>query len=683
MRQVFPALGVLVALSMLVADSTAQTIRVERLVDAPIIRPDMDGSMGHNIAGPSLIRVPDWIANPLGRYYLYFADHEGTYIRLAYADEITGPWTMHEPGTLRIEQSHFPTTCPPCSSDNPGGRPYAHIASPDVHVLDDEQLIVMYIHGRDVGRQVTRVATSTDGVTFEGRPEILGNPYFRVFRHRDQVYALSMPGVLYRTSDATGLTGFEEGPQLFTPAMRHSALLLRGDTLYVFFTQRGDAPEVVLLSTIDLSGDWTTWRESDPVEVLRPERSWEGAALPVEPSRGGSINVPVNQLRDPAIYEEDGRTYLLYSVAGERGIALAEVHVGPTEDETARHHVGSRPETSTWGWFPVEAQPVVTVASGDTVRVDTLSHAGSTQDEHPVTYLDSLGIPEDEVLQDVVDFWRSRSDRPRDGRSGHVITGPIYVEDAMPGDTLEIQVLDLETRVPWGINNTGPTSGVLDPAYPGSRDGDPPVDMPRERHVIRSATIDGREVAVFSDTIHVPLAPFMGIMAVAPEAPTVGQPGVTVPGVQASRPPGPFGGNLDIKDLTAGSRLFLPVFHPGARVYVGDPHAVQGDGEVSGTAIEQSLSGVFRFVLHKDEPLASPRAETDTHYILIGIDLDLNRATRRAVDEVVAFLVSEKGLTPGRAMSLASIAVDFRVAEAVDLTQVVTGHIPKSLFLDE
>ena len=301
----------------------AQIVRIERLVDGPIIRPDMDASMGGNIAGPSLIRVPDWVENRLGRYYLYFADHRGTYIRLAVADALTGPWTTHEPGVLQLADSHFPTTCPPCAP--PGA--YAHIASPDVHAVDERRQIVMYIHGRDAGRQVTRAAVSRDGLRFEGRPEILGRPYFRAFRHEGFWYALAMPGVVYRSRD--GLSDFEEGPTLFSPDMRHSALLKRGGALFVFFTRRGDAPERILLSRIDLTGDWRTWTETPPVEVLRPERTWEGAELPIEPSRGGAVDVPVNQLRDPAIYEEDGRIWLLYAVAGERGIALAEVRVEP------------------------------------------------------------------------------------------------------------------------------------------------------------------------------------------------------------------------------------------------------------------------------------------------------------------------------------------------------------------
>jgi hypothetical protein len=193
-------------------------------------------------------------------------------------------------------------------------------------VDEERREIVMYVHGRDVDRQVTRVATSMDGLRFEARPEILGRPYFRAFEHDGYVYALAMPGWLYRSRD--GLSGFRAGPQLFDDDMRHSALLKRGSTLHVFYTRAGEAPERILHATIELRGDWTTWRESVPVEVLRPEHAWEGADLPLDPSRRGSIAVPVNQLRDPALFEEDGQVYLLYSVAGERGIALARVAIG-------------------------------------------------------------------------------------------------------------------------------------------------------------------------------------------------------------------------------------------------------------------------------------------------------------------------------------------------------------------
>lgn len=144
-----------------------------------------------------------------------------------------------------------------------------------------------------------------------------------VFRHRDHWYALAMPGVFYRSAD--GLTGFETGPTLFDRNMRHSAVLLRGDTLHVFYTRAGDAPEAILHTTVDLSGPWKTWRESASTLFLKPEAAWEGARLPVAPSARGAVLEPVNQLRDPAILETDGRVLLFYAVQGERGIGVAEI----------------------------------------------------------------------------------------------------------------------------------------------------------------------------------------------------------------------------------------------------------------------------------------------------------------------------------------------------------------------
>ena len=347
----------------------------------------------------------------------------------------------------------------------------------------------------------------------------------------------------------------------------------------------------------------------------------------------------------------------------------------------ADHFVPSTPGNVAWGWFPIDKEPVLRVQPGETVRINTLTHAGATQSEEPVAYLTGLGLARDEILQDVLDFWASREGRPREGRSGHVITGPVYVEGAEPGDVLEVEILSIETRASWGINNTSARGGVFSMDYPGARPDDPALDIPPgTRHVIRTGDVDGREVAFISDDIQVPLAPFMGILAVAPD-PVVGQPGVTVPGVQGSRPPGAFGGNLDVKDLKAGATVYLPVFHEGALFYTGDGHGAQGDGEVSGTAIEQSLSGVFRFAVHRDRGIAAPRAEDDEYYMIMGIDLDLDRAARHATWEVVNFLGEEKGLSPAEALSLASIAVDFRVSEVVDLTQVVTGYIPKNIFL--
>lgn len=289
---------------------------IRRFATNPIIRPHMDGRMGDNINGPSLIRVPDWMPAPLGRYYLYFAHHDGHYIRLAHADRLEGPWRMHEPGVLSLPESLFA----------------GHVASPDVHVDERERRIRMYFHGSELPSgiglpQHSRVAVSRDGLRFETVPERLGLPYFRVFSWRDHVYALAMPGVFYRSRD--GLGGFEAGPTRFSPDMRHSALLLEGERLTVLYTDVGDAPESILRATIDLSPDWRAWRESAPELVLRPELPYEGSELPLEPSVRGLVHGPVRQLRDPAIFREDGRVYLLYAVAGESGIAIAEVEDSP------------------------------------------------------------------------------------------------------------------------------------------------------------------------------------------------------------------------------------------------------------------------------------------------------------------------------------------------------------------
>ena len=349
MRTLIGVAAVAMALGAAAADAqtTESEVRVERLLDAPIITPDLHPSIGVNIQGPSLIEVPDWVEDRLGRYYLYFADHKGLYIRLAYADDLLGPWTIHPPGSLQIADSYFLTEPPevapevaarlrasqerrgvPMSHDGLFEATAPHIASPDVHVDDANRRIVMYFHGLAyVSTQTTRVATSPDGIDFETRPERLGRTYMRVFEHGGYTYALPMPGQFYRSRDPLG--GFEQGPLLFNADMRHLALLKRDDTLYVFWTQVGEAPEHIKLSTIDLAGDWMTWKETPGIEVLRPEFDWEGADAPLEPSVRSTAYGHVNQLRDPAIFEDagSGRIFLLYAVAGESGIAIAEVHI--------------------------------------------------------------------------------------------------------------------------------------------------------------------------------------------------------------------------------------------------------------------------------------------------------------------------------------------------------------------
>lgn len=292
---------------------------VRRFPQNPILYPDMDERMGGNLNGPSLIRAPDWLEEPLGCYYLYFAHHQGQYIRLAVADRLEGPYSTYVPGTLALEQT-------PCRR---------HIASPDVHVDDQQQRLIMYYHGPPdplkatvdggplPGGQCSFVATSRDGIHFESRSEVLGKPYMRAWRWGGLVYALGMPGVLYRSAD--GLSGFECGPTLFTADMRHAAVQLDGDRLHVFYSNAHDCPEHILVSTIELTPDWMSWTASEPVSLLKPETDYEGVGLPLVPSERGWAPEPVRQTRDPGIHCEGGRTYLLYSVAGEHGIGMAEI----------------------------------------------------------------------------------------------------------------------------------------------------------------------------------------------------------------------------------------------------------------------------------------------------------------------------------------------------------------------
>ena len=310
-------------------------IWLELLSDKPLIHVSDTAALEGNVNGPSLVRVPDWVERPLGRYYLYFASHTGRSIRLAVADELAGPWRLHAGGALRLEDSLFPTTAPKTEDLHPEARAlieaghdgiYPHIASPDVVIDEVTRTFRLYYHGRIAdGRQPSRVAVSTNGVDFVPQEPLLGRPYMRAFRYEDWWYLVGMPGHLYRSVD--GLSALEAGHNLFAEiSVRHVGLWVRGTQLYVFWTQVGDAPERIKLSTVDLSRPWSEWQlRDDVVEVRRPERPWEGGGLPIEPSLYGGVHEPVNQLRDPAVFVEDEQLYLLYAVAGEQGVAMGRV----------------------------------------------------------------------------------------------------------------------------------------------------------------------------------------------------------------------------------------------------------------------------------------------------------------------------------------------------------------------
>ena len=319
-------------------------------------------------------------------------------------------------------------------------------------------------------------------------------------------------------------------------------------------------------------------------------------------------------------------------------------------------HVPSRPGTVVWGEIPTGRRPVASVPSGTRLRIDTVSHQGMLT-THPVEFFGALGVAETEVLTDVVEIFEQVE--RAEGASSHVLTGPIEVEGAEPGDVVEVRVVAADLRVEYGINHSHPGLGVLPELLTGDADRLLRMDASGER-------------LVFAEGISVPKTPFPGIVALAPPAGS---------GLFPSRPPDRCGGNLDLKELTAGSRLFLPVFHPGAQFFIGDPHSAQGDGEVNGTAVEHSSSYTIDLVLHKGVPLPWPVAETATHLISMGIDAELSVALELAVQTTIELLggLSAGALDPVDAYALCSVAVDFGIAEAVNGTSVARGKIPREI----
>lgn len=303
-------------------DRAQPSLVVRRLADNPIIRPEMlPAGDGDNINGASLIRAPAWLPRRLGEYYLYFAHHRGQYIRLAHADRLDGPWTIHRPGTLRL-------------IDVPACR--GHIASPDVHIDEEQRQIRMYFHGpsRTTRGQKSYVALSSDGLAFVAHDAILGPFYFRLAPWRGRWVAMAKGGLVYVSND--GLSEFRPAatppfplhdPNGNSPGdVRHVALQSDDHGLRVYCTRIGDCPETILRARVYPDDpDMRTWRASQFEHVLAPERDWEGADLPLRASLSGASSGRENALRDPAIYVEDSRTYLLYSVAGESGIAIAEL----------------------------------------------------------------------------------------------------------------------------------------------------------------------------------------------------------------------------------------------------------------------------------------------------------------------------------------------------------------------
>jgi acetamidase/formamidase len=308
------------------------------------------------------------------------------------------------------------------------------------------------------------------------------------------------------------------------------------------------------------------------------------------------------------------------------------------------HHLAATPQTVAFGYYSAVATPVLRVASGDTVDVETLITNRPDR-------LEAAGVAPSDVQQSLRDIVAQVTDR---GPGGHILTGPVYVSGADSGDVLEVRILSIDLAIPYGYNGC---SGFLR----GNCDSTKTTRIiPLDR---------ARMVAQFAPGLDIPLHPFFGSMGVAPPRDS---------GRVSSNPPSIHAGNLDNKELVAGTTLFIPIHTAGALFEVGDGHAAQGDGEVDQTAIETSLRGRLQLIVRKDMHLTWPRAETPTHFIAMGMDKDLTKATQIAVQEAIDFVAAYRGWSKMEAYRLVSVACDVRITELVDGNVGVHVMIPKA-----
>jgi acetamidase/formamidase len=319
------------------------------------------------------------------------------------------------------------------------------------------------------------------------------------------------------------------------------------------------------------------------------------------------------------------------------------------------HRIAPSLATVHVGNFNAALAPVLTIDSGDIVLLES---AGAIDPD----VIDKSGVVPPAAVPDYLrTIYREFKDRGP-GPTGHVLTGPIAVRGAEPGDVLEIRVLEVDLAVPYGYNLQRPNEGVLADEFTTARQRIVPINLERKTATVAPGVV-------------VPVnRPFFGVMGVAPSA---------AMGRVSSAPPGTHGGNMDNKDLGAGAVLYVPVYVRGALFSAGDGHAAQGHGEVNLTAIETGLRGRFQLVLRKDMKLAYPRAETPTHWVAMGLDPDLEKAMKIAVRETVDFLTQRfPRLSREDAYVIASVAVDYHVTQVVDGTKGIHGMIPKAIFVD-
>src|SRR6202171_787505 len=306
------------------------------------------------------------------------------------------------------------------------------------------------------------------------------------------------------------------------------------------------------------------------------------------------------------------------------------------------------PKTVAWGYYDASTPPVLRIKSCDTVEVQTLITSTPVR-------LEGAGVKPDQVEQSLRDIFKEVTNK---GPGGHILTGPIFIAGAETGDGLEVRIKSIKLAIPYAYNAFAPGRGFLPEDFPYARMRIIPLD-------------EQRMVAHFADGIEIPLRPFFGSIGVAPP---------DVSGRISSAPPWIHAGNLDNKELVAGTTLFIPIHAKGALFLAGDGHAGQGNGEVDITAMETSLLRTFQLIVRKDMKLRWARAQTPTRYITMGIHEDLTEATKMALREMIDFLVTEKHLTRDDAYMLSSVAADLHITQLVDGNKGVHAMIPKSIF---
>ena len=304
------------------------------------------------------------------------------------------------------------------------------------------------------------------------------------------------------------------------------------------------------------------------------------------------------------------------------------------------------PETVHWGYLDAAMSPAITIDSGERLRIECVTGGPD--------WLPPQGRGFD-LLPDLVEVLA----KVKKGSGNHLFTGPVYVRGAEVGDVLEVRILDIELRQNWGWNIFRAYMGTIPEDYPYTRLAHIPLDLCSNEAIMPSG-------------FKIPLAPFFGQLAVAPAAAF---------GRQNSKEPREFGGNLDCKELTAGSAIYLPVWNEGALFSTGDGHAAQGDGEVDGTAIETSLAGTFEFIVHKRLGWTMPRAETRTHYLTFGLDPDLDDAAKQCLKDMIAWIVSLTNIHKDEAYRLCSFACDLHVTQTVNNVKGMHAMLPKQILL--